>query len=164
MFSVNVVIPQLDAGLFSYGVQVILPSGKAASDSIVVPPPLNFNGVLGPGALKQMGADVFGVKGTIDFDAIAAAYEGALIGTFNIKNLVTTVGESYPLTLDFFRTLGPNETLFVDGTGTALDPRITFGSAMIVIVPEPSVLALLAIPLAWKIFSHRAVKVGVGKT
>ena len=47
--------------------------------------------------------------------------------------------------LDFFRTLGPNETLFVDGQGRSLDGQITFDSAEIEVVPEPEILNLVLV-------------------
>ncbi len=148
-YSVNVVLPALPNGLFSYGIRLILPAGKAlaaASDSVVVPAPLNFNGTAGAGALKEIGADALGVKGTVDFETIAASYHGTLLATFNLQN-VAAAGQTYSLSLDLFRTLGATETLFVDGAGVPLDQSIALGSALVVVIPEPSTLSLLALPL-----------------
>jgi hypothetical protein len=159
-FSVSVVLPPLPNGLFSYGVQLALPQGKvqpAGSGSIVVPTPLDFNGTMGPGASRQVQADLLGVRGTVDFGAVNAAYKGVLLTTFNLKNQAGA-GQTYTLTLDIYRTLGPSETVFVDGLGTDLDSLLAFGSALVVVVPEPSVAALLALPLAWKLVSGLAQK------
>src|SRR4051812_18810945 len=49
-FSMNVVLPPLPNGLFSYGIRLNLPAGKlvaGASDAAVVPLPINFNGTVG---------------------------------------------------------------------------------------------------------------------
>jgi hypothetical protein len=119
----------------------------------VVPLPINFNGTAGPGALRQVKTDSIGVKGTINFDAALQPYKGALLTTFNLKNQAG-LGETYTLTLDLFRTLGPTETVFVDGLGVNLDLLITFASASITVIPEPSVVVLLVLPLAWKLVSR----------
>jgi hypothetical protein len=151
--SVGIVITPPASGLFSYGVRLNLPPGKAAatsSDSIEVPSPLDFNGVFGPGALRTVDAAGGGVKGTVNIDPLVEAYRNALIATFNLENRVGTVGASYPLTLDLFRTLGPAESIFVDGLGNTLDQRIVFGTAMVTVVPEPSLMALLGLPLVMK--------------
>jgi hypothetical protein len=155
-FSVNVALPPLPNGLFSYGIRLNLPAGKvvgSTSDAAVVPLPINFNGTAGPGALRQITTDMIGVKGTVNFDAVLEPYKGALLTTFNLKNQAG-VGETYTLTLDLFRTLGPTETVFVDGLGVNLDSLITFGSASVTVVPEPSLAVILALPLAWKLVSR----------
>jgi hypothetical protein len=155
-FSVNVALPPLPNGLFSYGIRLNLPVGKVvagASDAAVVPFPINFNGTAGPGVFRQVTADFIGVKGTVSFDAALEPYRGALLTTFNLKNQAG-VGETYTLTLGLFRTLGPTETLFVDGLGVNLDPLITFGSVSVTVVPEPSVAFLLSLPFAWKLASR----------
>ena len=155
-FSVNVALPPLPNGLFSYGIRLILPAGKVvagSSDAAVVPLPINFNGTAGPGAFRQVTTDFIGVKGTVNFGGTLEAYKGALLTSFNLKNQAG-VGETYTLTLDLFRTLGPTETVFVDGLGVNLDPLVTFGSASVTVVPEPSVAVLLVLPLAWKLVSR----------
>ncbi len=159
-FSVNVVLPPLANGLFSYGIRLNLPAGKVvpgASDAVLVPFPINYNGTAGAGAFRQISTDYIGVKGTINFDAALEPYKGALLTTFNLKNQAG-MGDTYTLTLDLFRTLGPTETLFVDGIGVNLDPLITFGTASVTVVPEPSVAILLSLPLAWKLVSRLTEK------
>lgn len=84
------------------------------------------------------------VKGTVDFNAINARYKGALLTTFTLKNKAAP-GQTYVLTLDLFRTLGPTESVFVDGAGVNLDPSISFQSVEVMVVPEPSVAALVAL-------------------
>jgi hypothetical protein len=55
---------------------------------------------------------------------------------------------SYPLNLDFFNTFGPSEDIFVTGSGTVLDPQITFGSTLLqVVIPEPQLAALLCLAI-----------------
>jgi hypothetical protein len=155
-FSVNVALPPLPNGLFSYGIRLNLPAGKvvaSTSDAAVVPLPINFNGTAGAGALRQITTDLIGVKGTVNFDGALEPYKVALLTTFSLKNQAG-VGETYTLTLDLFRTLGSTETVFVDGLGVNLDPLITFGSASVTVVPEPSVAVLLALPLAWTLVSR----------
>lgn len=159
-YSVNVVLPPLPNGLFSYGIRLNLPAGKvlaSTSDAAVVPLPINYNGTAGAGALRQVTADSIGVKGTVSFDATLEPYRGALLTTFNLKNQAG-LGETYKLTLDVFRTLGSTETVFVDGLGANLDPLITFGAANVTVVPEPSMAFLLAIPLAWKLVTRLTEK------
>lgn len=156
-FSVSVVLPALPNGLFSYGVRLALPVpdvSATGSQSIVVPTPLDFNGTAGPGALQQITGNFLGVKGTVDFNAVNAAYKGALLTTFNLKN-EAGIGQSYTLTLDVFRTLGESETVFVDGVGNNLDPRIVFGSATVLVVPEPSLTALICLACALVVVTRR---------
>jgi hypothetical protein len=149
-FTVNVFISPPVNGLFSYGLRLAFPSSafSVASDAIVVPAPLDFNGVLGPGALKQVDLGGLGVKGTIRLDPLARAYREALLATFNLDTKAVNPGQNFALGLEIFRTIGSTETVFVDGEGMPLDDRIAFGSAVVTIVPEPSCLRLLAWPMA----------------
>ena len=64
-FAVNVIIAPPSSGLFSYGVRLTFPSisvSAVASEAILVPPPLDFNGTLGAGALRQIEAGALAVQ------------------------------------------------------------------------------------------------------
>jgi hypothetical protein len=146
---VNVVIDPLpSSGLFSYGVNVNFDPARALLESmgIHVPPPLDFNGVLGPGALAASGTGFAAVKGTVSFSVQPLTpYSGALLATFLVTDKSALVGSSYTLGLSLFRTLGPGETVFVDGKGNSLDGSLAFGSTLIEVVPEPGTVKLLAL-------------------
>ena len=88
-----------------------------------------------------------GVKGNIDQNLNPLVpYESPLLATMVITNLASAP-DSYPLQLDFFETLGANEQFYVDGAGTVLDDLIQFGSARVVVIPEPPSYALLIIAI-----------------
>jgi hypothetical protein len=129
-----------EVGLFSYGVRLVSGSlaGVQGASGIVVPAPLDFNGVLGPGAIRLVENGAAGVKGTIDFFANPVQYyRGTLLATFLVKDLNGTIGTSDPLSLEIYRTLGGNESVFVDAAGSGMDSQIIFGSAVLDVVPEP---------------------------
>jgi hypothetical protein len=143
--------------LFSYGV-ALLPAPGATDVmalSIELPPPLDFNGILGPGAMRVLRSDFMAAKGTVDLSANPLAfYPGTLIATFNVR---FDAAGSYPLRLDFFNTLGPTEDIFVTGGGAVLDNNITFGSTVIqVVIPEPHLAALLACGAGCLAFRRRS--------
>ncbi len=132
--SVGVVIdPTPPQGLFSFGIKVAydeIMARVANAAAIVVPPPMDFNGVAGPGALRAIENGAAGVKGTVDFFlSPAQPYLGATLATISITDVSGIPGTSYPIRLDVFGTVGPNETVFVSGVGTSresLAPRIRF--------------------------------------
>jgi hypothetical protein len=144
---VSVVIdPAPGNGLFSYGVSVNFDPARALVElvGIEVPPELDFNGVAAGGALRAVADGVASVKGTVDFSVLPIpAYKGSLLASFLVTDRLGVAGSSTPLGLSLFRTLGPGETIFVDGSGRALDDKILFGSATITVIPEPGVLSLL---------------------
>lgn len=130
------------AGLFSYGLKLthepdpfLVPTASA----IQVPASLDFNGVAGAGASKAVDPGFAGAKGTVDlFAAPIQYYSGSQLVRFELH--YQTPGH-YNLGLAIFRTLGPTESVFVDGKGGILDNNISFGSARVEVVPEPTVLA-----------------------
>lgn len=126
--------------LFSMGVLTEFPAAKAqllAPTDVTVPPPLDHFG-FDPGAFSQTAAGSVGVKGNVDAGVFpTVGYGQPLLATITLTNLASAP-DSYPLTLDFFRTVGINEDLFVDGNGNVLDPVIEFRSARVVVVPEPT--------------------------
>jgi hypothetical protein len=138
--------PQSLSGLFSYAILVQMDALKARVSGpfgISVPDDLEFNGVVGAGAYREVGEGFAGVKGTVDFFGLPLTfYQGSLLAAFEITDQSRTLGE-YPLNLRGFNTLGPTEQLFVDGGGQVLDNLITFRGATVQVVPEPTPLALL---------------------
>ncbi len=145
-FVVTVAIePNSLSGLFSYAVKLNVDDLKArvsGAASISVPAALDFNGVAGPGALKAVGTGFAAVKGTVDFFASPVVYySGSQLAIFTLTDRSATFGR-YTLSLEGYNTLGPTESLFVDGAGTVLDKSITFGTATVNVVPEPSVVLL----------------------
>jgi hypothetical protein len=161
--SVGVVIdPGPEAGLFSYGLKIAFEETRARVESasaVHLPPPLDYNGVLGPGAIRLIEAGTVGVKGTVDFFiSPAVSYRGTSLGGMLLQDVGNLLGTEYPLTVELFRTLGETESVFVDGTGAVLDDRIIFGSAMVRVVPEPTALMLMPVALVLVGWSYRAVR------
>jgi hypothetical protein len=147
-------VDRLRAGLFSMGLAMSYPSAKAqladASQVMVVPELSHFGFSAAP--FVQVSPGFAGAKGNIDVTVDPQVdYVGSSLVKFTLTNTATGP-DTYPLTLDFFRTVGPNEQLFLDGLGNVLDPEIQFGSARVIVVPEPlsttlttAMLALLAL-------------------
>jgi hypothetical protein len=138
----NPATPMDDAvvdGLFSMSLGLTYPNAKAsvsAASDIGVPAELEFFG-FAPGVFQQLLPGAAGVKGNVDQNATPLApYHQTRLATFTITNLATAQ-DSYPLGLNFFNTVGPNEQFYLNGMGAVLDPQITFGSARVVVVPEP---------------------------
>jgi hypothetical protein len=133
-------------GLFSYGISVL---GDWQSLGIIplgveVPPPLDFNGIAGPGAFIGQDATFIGAKGTVDLSRNPIEmYQGTVLAEFQFR---FTQPGIYDLSLDFFNTLGPTEQIFVNQDGMPIDNQIQFRPGQIqVVVPEPgSTLLLLA--------------------
>ena len=151
--AVGVVIdPTPSAGLFSFGLKVTFNEALARIESataVSVPPPIDFNGVAGPGALRVLASGSVGVKGTVDFFVSPIpAYDGALLATITLRDLSGRIGTASPLNLEIFRTLGPSESVFVDGAGTVLDERLEFGAVTLTVIPEPATALLLALTAA----------------
>lgn len=145
-FLVTVAIePSSLSGLFSYAVRLNMDDLRArvsGAAGISVPAALGFNGVEGAGALKAVGTGFAAVKGTVDFFASPVVYySGSQLAIFTLTDRSATFGQ-YTLSLEGYNTLGPTESLFVDGAGTVLDKSITFGTATVNVVPEPSVVLL----------------------
>lgn len=140
--------PQSLSGLFSYAILVQMDATKARVNGpfgIAVPEDLEFNGVVGAGAFREVGEGYAGVKGTVDFFGLPlSVYQGSLLASFAITDLSSAPGE-YLLTLRGFNTLGPTEQLFVAGDGQVLDDFITYRGATVQVVPEPAPLALLLV-------------------
>lgn len=142
----------LEGGLSSYGVKLLFPSTEAIVEKLTfLEPALNFNGPQGSPAITEFGPGFAAVKGTIDFFAQPMQYfSGTRIVEFEVLNLSS--GE-YALSLELYRTLGPTESIFVNGGGSVLDQRLVFGSATV--VPEPG--SIIVFLLAGAIASSRRI-------
>lgn len=129
--------------LFSYGVR-LLPSGPgtATVSSIIVPDELDFDG-FSAGAQIDTDPAVLGAKGNINL--AADFYTGSLIATYTISFDQPGV---YDLGLALYRTLGPDEDVFVDGSEepVTLDELMTFGSARVVVIGQNPDVAMTVTP------------------
>ena len=123
--------------LFSYGVRLVPDSVAGVSVvGITAEEELDFNGVFGAGAQTDTDLAVLGAKGTIDIAGFPGnEYGGERLVVFELR--FDEVGE-FELGLDFFRTAGEREDVFIDGAGESLDGGIAFRGA-VVRVGEPAV-------------------------
>jgi len=132
------------SALFSYGVTVVgdWEAMGAVPLGAVVPAPLDFNGVAGPGAVIGLDHASIGVKGTVNLAVNPIElYAGSMLAEFQFR---FTEPGFYELTLDFFNTLGPTEDIFVNQNGVAIDDSIEFRSGIVqVVIPEPGIPALV---------------------
>ncbi len=136
-------IEPVRGGLFSFGTELVFDPAKAEVSgpaAVKTTAELDNFGFFS-GAYTEVAAGRAGAKGNIDQVANPLVpYEGSLLATLTLTNKAAPV-DLYPLQLDFFRTLGATEQLFVDGTGTALDSNLVFGEAVVRVVPEPTTVA-----------------------
>ncbi|MFO0897070.1 MAG: PEP-CTERM sorting domain-containing protein [Pirellulales bacterium] len=140
--------PALDpvhGGLFSFAVRATFDSGKAkldTADDIDPVAELTYFG-FSAGAFEALGPGFAAVKGNIrQQTSPLEPYVGSLLAKITLTNLAAGP-DAYPLRLEFFRTVGPNEQFFLDGAGSVLDPDIEFVASEIVVVPEPPTVVLL---------------------
>jgi hypothetical protein len=140
-------IEPVPRGLFSFGTQITFDATKAqvsGPGALATVAELNQFGFVA-GAFTDVDAGLAAGKGNIDqMQNPLVPYPGALLMTVTMTNLAAPV-DQYPLQLDFFRTLGVNESLFLDGEGNVLDEEIIFEPALVRVVPEPSALIGLVI-------------------
>jgi len=148
----------LPVGLFSYGLRLVYAPemGRVESvNGIYVPAELDFDGVMGPGARREVGDGFGAVKGTVDFFADPAKfYTGKLLAAFD---LTCEHAGDYLLELELYRTIGPTETVFVAGDGISLDEMLEWGTATIVVIPEvkPALLLVLGLGCLWALRRRR---------
>jgi hypothetical protein len=101
-------------------------------------------GTFGEGLNLIVGPGSAGAKGSVDPSVLPPqGYTGSALASFQITDLSLAPGKSYQLRLELFRTLGPTESVFVSGQGDQLDGNISFGTAFVEVVPEPSIFWIL---------------------
>lgn len=141
-------------GLFSFAAEASWNPAKASIGGVgdvVAAPPLDYFD-FAPGAFVSVAAGVAGVKGNINLQVDPLIpYEGTLLATFTWTNLASGP-DSYPLNLDFFRTVGPNEQFFLNGLGAVLDADVMFVPSEVVIVPEPGAATASALVVLAGVF------------
>lgn len=121
--------------LFSYGVRLVTGGpGRVVVTSVEVPAELDYT-AFATGATKDLSPGVTGVKGNTLFTEDAAQpYVGTLLATFTLEGV--RPGE-VDLGLEFYRTVGLSEDVFLSTDGTVLDPFITFGAATLTVAVAP---------------------------
>ncbi|HIG30437.1 MAG TPA: hypothetical protein EYQ50_22620 [Verrucomicrobiales bacterium] len=130
-------------GLFSFGFSLSHDPDPLLVEGTVIHPDLDFNAVRGAPAITVIEEGRVGLKGTVDFSASPkATYFESLLATFIIV-VADDSTDPVTLTLSSNRSLGPEETLFVDGFGISLDPQVVFGETLINRIPA----AVLSLPL-----------------
>lgn len=155
LIDTNLATPQRDdpvrGGLFSQALRVDFSGAKAqftGPGDVTVPPALDYFG-FSPNSFRDMTANFAGVKGNIDQLANPLVpYGSSFLATFRITNLASGP-DSYPLMLDFFRTVGPNEQMFLSGDGTVLDPEIMFIPSRVIVLPEPASIVPVFVAMVW---------------
>ena len=136
-FTAKVAIcPAPVAGLFSFGVEVLLSQNVTGTGlSATVPVPLNFHTVRGPGADLTARALTVAAKGSIDFfQEPLVPYKDQAIGYVQIPALPPG---TYVLSVKPRNDLGATEQIFIDGNGQVLDAALTYHPAQIVVAPAP---------------------------
>ena len=130
--------PMPEAGLFSYGLVVTVEgSGGLTGITVLAPQPtLAFDGVTGPGTRGVTAtAGRYTGKGTVDmFLAAKPNHMEATLGNVSIAGLPEG---TYTLRLAPYNTLGPTESVFVDGQCRAIDGTLAYGSATLTVVARP---------------------------
>jgi len=133
------------SGLFSYGLVVTVEgtNGLVGITTLTPGPTLAFDGVNGPGS-RGVTAEPgkFTSKGTADiFLPDKPNHRVPELGNVSIAGLPDG---TYTLRLAPYNTLGPTETIFVDGLCRSLDGQLDFGTASLTVIgkPEGSIRAL----------------------
>jgi len=122
-------------GLFSYGFLLRFDSAilqPLPGNAVSVDPALDFFGFAG-GAKVTAGTGFVAIKGNIN--PLGSPWVGNQMATVRLR-FQTTPPPSTPLTLEIYQQT-PNESVFVDGVGTAIDSQI---------VPRPSLIVRLDPP------------------
>lgn len=112
---------------------------------MVVEEELDFNGVFGAGALVDPSLAVLGAKGTIDISGFPGnVYGGTRLVVVELK--FEREGE-FALGLDFYRTAGEREDVFIGGDGETLDTEISFRGAVVTAVDPADEKAVVEVKL-----------------
>jgi hypothetical protein len=130
--------PLPPAGLFSYGLIVTVegPGGLVGITTLSPQASLGFDGLNGVGN-RGVVADAgrFASKGSADvFPSAKPNHTDPELGTIRVAGLPAG---TYTLRLSTHNTLGPTESVFVDGQCRSLDERLAFGSAVLTVVAKP---------------------------
>lgn len=142
-------------GLFSFGLQMTFPAADATANGVAVVPALNFFG-FAAGASTVVGSGHIDAEGNIDQVGLLLPYTGSSLATAMLQNNAP-VGSVYFLQLALHPHF-PTEQLFLDGAGNVLDSTMVFGSARVVVIPEPSALCLAALGACAIMFRLRRVR------
>jgi len=126
------------AGLFSYGL-IITVEGTGGLVGITTLAPgtgLNHDGINGPGNRGVVAeAGRFSSKGTADiFPPMKPNHMTPELGEVRVAGLPAG---TYALRLATHNTLGPTESVFVDGQCRALDEQLAFGTTVLTVVARP---------------------------
>ena len=133
------------SGLFSYGLIVTVEgnNGLIGITTMTPRPPLAFDGIMGSGT-RGVTAEPgkFSAKGTANiFPPEKPNHMEPELGTLAVAALPEG---TYTLRLATYNTLGPTETVFVDGQCRPLDEQLAFGTATLTVIarPEGTITAL----------------------
>lgn len=147
--------------LFSFGTRMTFDATKAEIDqptSVTLPNELDHFGFAN-GGFVEITAGSVGGKGNVDQTANPLVnYSDVELMSIQVTNKAAPT-DSYLLELELFRTLGPTEQLFVDGSGAVRDEEIVFGTARVRVVPEPTGTAGSLISVFLGIYGLRRRKV-----
>jgi hypothetical protein len=127
------------AGLFSYGLITTVEGDNGLVGIVTMNPlaDLAFDGVLGAGS-RGVAAETgkFSSKGSVNvFLPDKANHLDPVLGNLSVAGLPDG---NYTLRLAPYNTLGPTETIFVDGLNRSLDPQLEFGSATVAVISAPT--------------------------
>lgn len=125
-------------GLFSFGVRINYPSTNAETKPLWldVVSSLNYAG-LTPGAVVEQRDGYITAKGNIILTSISSPpYGGTPLLALKFTDRSAVAGR-YSISLAS-AALSTSQTLFVDGMGNALDASITYGTADVIVQPDPS--------------------------
>ncbi len=136
--------PALGPGLFSMGLRICMDEdyfGIDGPESIVLPAELDGDGLGGPAVRTiYMTTFGFGTAGAVDLMA-TEGYTDSLLATFTLETCCRP--GDYTISLNPYYCAP--QANFLDFEGNVLDSQITFGTATVHVVPEPSTVLLLLI-------------------
>lgn len=134
-------------GLFSYGVIATVrgENNLVGVVNLTPRPTLAFDGPRGPGNQTASATGVFSGKGSVDLLLPAKSpHRETTLAELSLGVLPEGI---YQLDLALYNTLGPTESVFVDGRHRSLDPLLDFGSALLEVVSTPEGTLSAAGPL-----------------
>ena len=133
------------SGLFSYGLIITVEGNNGLIGITTMAPKatLAFDGVMGPGS-RGVAAETgrFSAKGTVNiFPPEKPNHTEPELGNLAVAGLPEG---TYTLRLATYNTLGPTETIFVDGACRPLDAQLAFATATLNVItrPEGTIIAL----------------------